>query len=148
MVQDGSCIGRAMTFSLKEIKELVRSDLKEASKKYGIRCILIIKPKLPARLLIFLGGRIDFKMNHQDTRTLLSSACWSERIWNDSDDITFDPHAYAEHFTNDAKSCLRAFLLVVKKANWLRSDIPTNVIDKGMYLQFHFTEDNHGLRKT
>ena len=106
-----------MTFSLKEIKELVRSDLKEASKKYGIRCILIIKPKAPARLLIFLGGRIDFKMNHQDTRTLLRSACWSERIWNDSDDITFDPYAYAEHFTNDAKSCLRDFLLVVKKAN-------------------------------
>ena len=136
-----------MTFSLREIKELVRPDLKEVSKKYGIRCLLIIKPKAPARLLIFLGGRIDFKTNYQETRTLLSSACWSESIWDDSDDVEFNPHAYADHFSNDARSCLRDFLLIVKKANWLRSDIPKNVIDKGMYLQFHFTKDNDELTK-
>ena len=131
-----------MTFSLKEIKALVRPDLKEVSKKYGIRCLLIIKPKTPARLIIYAGGRIDFKMNYQETRTLLSSACWSESIWDESDDVEFDPYAYAEQFTNDARSCLRDLLLIVKKANWLRSDISAKVIDKGMFLQFHFTAEN------
>jgi hypothetical protein len=33
-------------------------------------------------------------------------------------------------------------LLIVKKANWLRSDIPAKVIDKGMFLQFHFMDEN------
>ncbi len=122
-----------MTFSLKEIKGLVRPDLKKVSKKYGIRCLLIIKPKAPARLLIFVGGRIDFKMNYQETRTLLSCACWSESIWDNTDDFEFNPYTYAEHFTNDARSCLRELLLIVKKANWLRSDIPAKVIDKGMF---------------
>lgn len=131
-----------MTFSLKEIKQIVRPDLKEVSKKYGTRCLLEIKPKAPARLLIFLGGRIDFKMNHQETRTLLSSACWSESIWDDSAEFEFTPYNYAQHFSNDARSCLRDLLLIVKKANWLRSDIPANLVDKGMFLQFCFIDEN------
>lgn len=131
-----------MSFSLKEIKSLVRPDLKEVSKKYGIRCLLEIKPKAPARLLIFVGGRIDFQMNYQETRTLLSSACWSDSIWDNSDGVAFNPYTYAEQFTHDARSCLRDLLLIVKKANWLRSDIPANVIDKGMFLQFHFADEN------
>ena len=84
-----------MTFSLKEIKHLVRPDLKEVSKKYGIRCLLEIKPKLPARLVIFVGGRIDFKMNYEETRTLLSCACWNERIWDSNAAIEFNPYYYA-----------------------------------------------------
>ena len=131
-----------MTFSLKEIKHLVRPDLKEVSKKYGIRCLLEIKPKIPARLVIFVGGRIDFEMNYEETRTLLSCACWNERIWDSNAAIEFNPYYYAEHFSNDARSCLRDLLLIVKKANWLRSDIPAKVIDKGMFLQFHFMDEN------
>lgn len=131
-----------MSFSLKEIKALVRPDLKEVSKKYGIRCLLEIRPKTPARLVIFVGGRIDFKMNYQETRTLLSCACWSETIWDNSDDVAFDPRNYQTHFSNEARSCLRDLLLLVRKANRLRSDIPAQVIDKGMFLEFCFAHEN------
>jgi len=119
-----------MAYMSQENKRLKEPRIKDILKKYGLRGSVGVK-HYSTLVVNIRSGRLDFIGNFNEAGRAL-------RLSRDFRDVTdghiqVNTHWYHEHFTGEAKDCLKELVEVMNSGNHDRSDPMVDHFDVGWY---------------